>query len=233
MVMMAYVGPAGVKFSTCGWLSLMSPSHPEPPARSSWVEYHVNCSCSTPFYLQTGRTASLFLGLKWLPVSSSFPHVTKSVSILSPAGGFPGLSAYHALLICSYQARGYSFLLLGKMSWLHCCLDAWSVYGIKYSSRFRIAALANHHNVVALKNRNAFSYTSGARNVDWVLRGCQGVGVALSLGRGVCFPASSNFWWLRAFLLCGHSAPILHPLSHDHLISSLVRSQIALGLPIL
>lgn len=61
----------------------------------------------------------------------------------------------------------------------------------------------------------------------------RGGGVALSLRRGVCFPASSNFWWLRAFLLCGHSAPILHPSSHDHLISSLVCSQIALGLPIL
>lgn len=65
----------------------------------------------------------------------------------------------------------------------------------------------------------------------WTLTGLsQGVGVALSLGRGDCFPASSNFWWPRAFLLCGHSAPILHPLSHDHLISSLVCSQIALSL---
>lgn len=217
MVMMAYVGPAGLKFSTCGWLSLMSPSHLEPPARSSWVEYHVNCSCSTPFYLQTGRIASLFLGLKWLPVSSSFPYLTKSVSILSPAGGFPGLSAYHALLICSYQEWGYSFLFLGKMSWLHCCLDAFSVYGIKYSIRFCIAALANHHNLVALKNRNAFSYTSGAWNLD-------SYGAQSRCGRGSLPREGRLFPCLFQLLvaagisslwpLCSNSAPFVSWPSH-------------------
>lgn len=232
MVMMAYVGPAGVKFSNCGWLSLMSPSHPEPPARSSWVEYHVNCSCSTPFYLQTGRMASLFLGLKWLPVSSSFPYLTKSVSTLSPAGGFPGLSAYHALLICSYRERGYSFpwedVLAALLSWRLKCVRHQVFYSFPYCCFSKSPQRGGSE-----EQKCVLLYLWSPKCGPSLTGLSRGVGVALSLGRGVCFPASSNFWWLRAFLLCGHSAPILHPSSHDHLISSLVCSQIALGLPIL
>ena len=216
-MMMAYVGPAAVKFSTCGWLSLMSPSHLEPAARSSWVEYHVNRSCSTPFSLQTGRIASLVPRFETTP-SIIFFSLFNKVS-------FNTLSCRRlSWTLC--LPRPLDLLIPGmglliSFPWEHVLVPllSWCLKCVRHSIRFLIAALANHHNLVALKNRNAFSYTSGAQKFGLSLNGAQS-----RCGRGSLPREGSQFPCLFQLLvpagisslrpLCSNSARFVSWPSH-------------------